>query len=108
MSEAELLRNIIQMAQALGYLVHHQRPAMRQDGQWRSAIQGHAGFLDLVFARGERVIFVECKSTKGTLTAGQLVWFNALQAAGQEVYLWRPAQWFNGTIERILKNAGGQ
>lgn len=48
------------------------------------------GFPDFVMIRGERVLWVECKGDKGTLSDEQREWFDALMRAGQDVYVWAP------------------
>lgn len=48
------------------------------------------GYPDLTLVR-ERVIWAELKTGSGRLTHAQRRWQAALQKAGQEVYLWRPA-----------------
>ena len=69
---------------------------------WTS-IHSPRGFPDLVLANPEqkRVIFAELKSDKGTVTPYQQEWLDALEACGQEVYLWRPSDIEN--IARLLK-----
>lgn len=64
---------------------------------WKS-LHSPKGFPDLVLANPEqkRVIFAELKNEKRELTPEQRVWLDNLDAAGAEVYLWRP-----GDIERI-------
>lgn len=91
---------VVQLAGMFGWLSHHQRPARRQDGSWSSAIQGDAGFPDLVLVRPAqrregraRVIFAELKSGRGRLSQAQRRWFEALaEVPGLEVYTWRPEQ----------------
>lgn len=54
--------------------------------------RSQAGFPDLVIV-GNRVIWVELKSARGRISHTQNEWLNRLQRAGQEIYLWRPADW---------------
>jgi hypothetical protein len=108
MSEAELQQNVIDMAHVFGWLVHAERPAMRADGTWRTPIQGDKGFPDLVLARGGRLILAELKSQKGKPSEDQLVWDRALTPIEREtetvqIWYWRPAEWFDGTIEAALR-----
>ena len=77
MNEAQFTTIVIEMAKALGWLVYHQRPARTAKG-WRTALQGHAGFPDLVLAKDGRVIFAELKSAKGRLSDAQKGWLEAL------------------------------
>ena len=102
-SEKELLAMVVELAQRCGWLAAHFRPAMTQHG-WRTAVQGNAGFPDLVLVRGKRLIFAELKSEKGKLTEEQSAWINDLRGCHilplgweeepplPEVYIWRPSQ----------------
>jgi VRR-NUC domain len=95
MTEAELQAAIIEMAGWLGYrLIYHTK----------YSIQSTAGFPDLVLVGRGRLIFAEVKSAKGKLTTPQLAWYAGLLDVGAEVYVWRPADWKSGTIERNLKH----
>lgn len=51
-----------------------------------------AGFPDLVAVKGHRVLWIELKrqGPQGVVSPAQLEWHEALRAAGQEVYVWRP------------------
>ena len=102
MTEAELQSAVVELAQWLGYLVSHTRVARQSDGSWVTPIQGDAGFPDLVLAhkRSGMVLFRELKSQKGRATKGQLMW---LAATGGTI--WRPSHWFDGEIERDLKES---
>ena len=70
----------------------HSRPAKGRDGRWRTALQGHAGFPDLVLVHKERrlLLFAELKSEKGKVEPEQQAWLEALEAAHAAV-VWRPA-----------------
>jgi hypothetical protein len=100
MTEKALQANIIQMAHALGWLVMHTRPSLNRRGVWATQLTGDPGFPDLVLANGGRLILVELKSEAGKLTPDQLKWQNALPNG---YYVWRPSDWLDGTVERILK-----
>ncbi len=92
-SEAEFLRQIIQLATLYGWWCMHQRPAMLSSGKWVTATQGQGkGFPDLVLVR-ERVLWVEVKTDKGKCTREQDEWLSRLKAAEQETYIWRPSYW---------------
>mgnify|MGYP001617279218 CR=1 FL=1 len=58
---------------------------------WRST-GTNPGVPDLLLVR-ERIIFAELKAGKGKLTPDQQSWLNLLEAAKQEVYIWRPSDW---------------
>ena len=103
-SEAELQEAVIGMAKYLGWHIAHQRPARRKDGSWRTAIEGHKGFPDLVLLRPPRLIFAELKSKRGDLSLDQSVWLNGLkEVAGVQTFVWKPIDWETGTIEAVLR-----
>src|SRR5262245_37343528 len=93
MTEAELLTQVIQFAKLLGWRVAHFRAGRTLHG-WRTAVQGDgAGYPDLLLVRRDRVVWAELKSQRGVLSDEQQAWIDALRAAGQEVYIWRPSSW---------------
>jgi hypothetical protein len=101
-SEAQLQKAVIELAQLLGWRVAHFRPAMTQSGRWVTAVQGNGkGFPDLVLAKNGYVLFVELKSAKGRLSAEQEEWLEVLPP--EDTYVWRPEQWTSGAIERVLR-----
>src|SRR5262249_14461200 len=105
------------IAKLYGWLVMHQRPARTAKG-WRTAIQGDAGFPDLVLVRPARhelvtsnssnfrpprLLFVELKAKRGRLTDGQRQWMEALvQIPFVEVLTWTPDDLLSGRIEKAL------
>ena len=91
MKESYFQSQVIMLAKLHGWLVMHTRAVEIRPGVWKTPLQGHAGFPDLVLCHERRgVIFAELKSDKGKLSAMQVVWSEALTVAGQEVYCWRP------------------
>ena len=89
--ERELLRAVLRLADLYGWWAYHQRPALTRQG-YRTALQGDAGFPDLVLVRAPRVIFAELKSPEGRLTRDQDGWIAALEGCPDvETYIWRPA-----------------
>lgn len=100
-SEAVFLPQIIELAQTLGWLSAHFRPAMTAKG-YRTAVSGDGkGFPDLMLAR-ERVIYVELKSEVGKLDADQIKWRDRLLKAGEEWYCWRPSD-FDMAVDILTK-----
>ena len=94
-TETELSDNVRQLATALNFLAYH---------TWRSD-HSPAGFPDWVFVKDGRLIFVELKRQKGKLSPHQEEWILELIPCNSvEVYVWRPSEWLNGTVERILKD----
>ncbi len=59
------------------------------------------GYPDLTMVRGDRLIFAELKTEKGTVTNKQEEWLDALDTAGAETYVWRPSDW--PQIEETLR-----
>lgn len=77
--ERILQDKVIQLARMNGFRVQHSRPVQQKDGRWLTAIQGDAGFPDLVLASRDRgVLFIELKSDSGKLSPGQVMWQQAL------------------------------
>jgi hypothetical protein len=60
------------------------------------------GFPDLVVSGLNATVFIELKSYAGKLSSKQHEWKWRLLASGQAWYCWNPADWDDGTIERIL------
>lgn len=63
-----------------------------------------AGYPDLHLVHPERKLslFREIKTSKGKTTDKQDEWLAALTAAGHDVAVWRPIDWFDGTIDQQL------
>lgn len=100
MTERQLQDAIVQTAQLFGWLVYHMHDSRK--AAWGTS---SAGFPDLVLARKGHLIFAELKTEKGRTTPSQRMWLKELDDVAEEVgvYLWRPADWSSGDIERILK-----
>lgn len=86
-TEADFTSAVIALAQYRQWQVTHFRPAWSERG-WRTALQGDAGFPDLVLARNGVVIIAELKTEKGRVTQVQAAWASAL---GECYRLWRPS-----------------
>lgn len=92
---------VIDCARTLGWRVAHFRPALTKHG-WRTPVQADGkGYPDLTLVR-ERIIFAELKRQGEKPSVEQQQWLDALRAAGCEVYLWTPADWLEGAVERVL------
>ena len=102
MTESELLDVVLETAALFGWRSAHFRPAMTKHG-WRTAVSGDGkGFPDLTMVRGDRIIFAELKSRRGQMSDDQWDWLDVLADVG-EVYVLRPEQWLDGTIEAVLR-----
>jgi VRR-NUC domain len=103
MTETELLNGVLAMAGVFGWRSFHVRPARTSHG-WRSAVQGDGkGFPDLILLGHGRHVVAELKSSRGTLTDEQRDWLDAFEKSGAEVFVWRPADWADGSIEKTLR-----
>ena len=106
MTETELTDAVIEMASLFGWLCHHDRPAQNRRGDWATHMQGDVGFVDLVLARGGRLLLPELKTEKGRLSDEQAAWGRAIGEGTHSYHLWRPENWVNGDIERVLRGSG--
>lgn len=81
LTEKQFQQQVVDLARLFGYFVYHTYDSRRSE----------AGYPDLTLLRGQRLIFAELKTEKGRIRPTQQVWLDALKAAGQEAYLWRPS-----------------
>jgi len=94
MTESDLSRAVLDMARLFGWMGYH---------TW-SSVHSTGGFPDWVFVRPPRVLFVELKRKGRNPTETQDAWLDALlDCPGVEVYIWRPADLDDGTIESVLR-----
>lgn len=93
MTERDLQAVTIELAEWLGWLSYHTYDSRRSQ----------PGFPDLILVRRDRAIAVELKSGRGKVTAEQQTWLDALASAGIPTAVWRPADWFDGSIEAALR-----
>ena len=92
MSEREFLRQVIEAAQALGFLVYHTHDSRRSQ----------PGFPDLVMVRGYRLVALELKVGRRKPTPEQLLWLHALREVWQVDALWaKPDDW--DSLMELLK-----
>lgn len=108
-SERQLQSGVIELAQRLGWRVAHFRTVkiQRADGSthYATPVQADgAGFLDLCMVRWKdgRLIFAELKSQRGVVGSAQEDWIIDLGHTKAEVYVWKPSDYLDGTIERCL------
>lgn len=101
MTEDELLSVVIGTARTGGWLVHHTRNSRR------GVTQGDVGLPDVIAVRSPRLVVAELKKKDGRVTRAQQEWLDRFAQSGAEAYVWRPADWADGTIERILLGIGG-
>lgn len=102
LSESDLQKAVIARAQELRWRVMHPLPGQTPKGRWGTATQGDGrGFPDLTLVR-ERIVFVELKAEREYLKPAQKLWRDWILAAGGEYHIWKPTQWFDGSIDLIL------
>lgn len=111
MTEKELQIGVIDVARLFGWRVAHFRSVPVKRGVrvvWETPVQADGvGFPDLVLVR-ERVLWVELKVGRNTLSPEQAAWLEALRAAGQEAVVWTEHQWDSGEIEAELRRGTPQ
>lgn len=105
-----LTGHMVTLCRATGWRVNHARPARTGEG-WRTAIQGHPGFPDLiaVHERVPVVLAAELKrygtgrSARERPDANQRAWLD-LFARVPSVYAvcWSTLDWVDGVPQRLL------
>ncbi|MBA3575580.1 MAG: VRR-NUC domain-containing protein, partial [Pseudonocardiales bacterium] len=87
MSEADFQRQVTELAELLGWVWAHFRPARTAHG-WRTPVSGPigAGFPDLVLARerDRRLLFAELKADDGRVTPAEQRVLDTLRAVGAD------------------------
>lgn len=106
--ELEFQSKVIALARSLGWKCAHFRHVrvLTQDGRirWMTPVQADGkGFVDVIAARGKRLLVAELKIEGGTLADDQADWLAAFAAAGVEWHIWLPWQW--NEIEECLRRA---
>ena len=97
-SETEFQKNLIALAQGLGFKVAHFRAVkvQRKDGSvyHTTPVQADGkGFCDLVVAGHGRHFFAELKDNRGSVKPEQKAWIDLLRGGGATVFVWKPKQW---------------
>jgi len=95
-SEDDLLTDVLGLLRSLGWRAVHYRNS-------RAAVtQGDRGLPDVTAAGHGRVLYAELKREGEQPTRDQMAWLDALSQGGAECYVWRPSDWLDGSIERIV------
>ena len=92
-SEKSLQGAIIEYAEMQNWRVYHTYDSRKSE----------PGYPDLHLVRGKRSIFAELKKEGKKPTIEQVVWLEALDGAGHEVYVWEPSNWLSGEVEGVLR-----
>lgn len=94
MTEAQWQDVVVEAAHRFGWRVAHFRRATVRHGRVATPVAyDAAGFPDLVLVTEGRILFVECKTDRGTVSPEQRAWAEWLEAAGQDARVWRPRDW---------------
>ena len=93
-TELQCQTTIVDAAKRGGWLVHAERTSRTQSGRWATAIQGHAGFPDLVLLHRDRgLLFCELKRKPNRIEPAQQAWIGTLQVMDVPVrVVWVPEQ----------------
>lgn len=93
-SERQLSDGVASLADLFGWMRYHTHDSRHSA----------PGFPDWILIRPPRLIVTELKSQNGKVTEAQQLWLHAwAQVQGAEVFVWRPADWVDGTIESVLR-----
>ena len=88
-SESEFQQSVVAAFLAAGWTVYHNPDSRRSSAGWPD--------LQLLKPAGPhgpaQLVFAELKTARGRLSRTQKAIAQALTDAGQEVYIWRPADW---------------
>lgn len=99
MLEKDFAKQVEGVFNLFGWTWKHDLPAVRQSGQWATALKGSKGFPDYIAVRRDRVVCAEIKNETGRLSTDQKHWLKLLTDTGKvEVYLWRPTD-----LEQIIE-----
>lgn len=98
MTEKQFQANVVKLAKLLGYSYYHTYDSRKCP----------YGFPDLVLVKAHhKLVFAELKTEKGKLSNWQILWGGCLKSLHtdglMEYYIWRPKDWLDGTIEKVLK-----
>lgn len=99
MTEAELRQKVMQRCAELRLLTHYCTSA-------KYCKASVPGLPDLIIVGSKAVIFAELKSDSGTTTAEQDLWLwmlHRLPACNVFARVWRPDDWHDGTIGKLLE-----
>jgi len=112
-SEDDLLREVVGLAMRTRWAVCHFRAAHTRKG-YRTAIQGHTGFPDLVIAKAGVTLIRELKSSKGRVQQEQLGWAQSFVPGWREhrdgvpedelavlFDVWRPQHWLTRIVPTL-------
>lgn len=95
MTEKDLMQTVRDIARLYGYLEFHPYDSRRSTPGWPDCTFVHPTW--------GRLLFRELKTATGKVTPAQQAWLDALQVAGQDAGVWRPADLDSGRIQREFR-----
>lgn len=103
--EKDFQATVLQLAALMGWRHWHDAATNAPRRCWSCGRgtqmpRNPSGLPDLILIRADRLIWAELKAQDGVTSPEQRDWIAALRAAGQQVYVWRPADW--PEIEKVL------
>jgi hypothetical protein len=103
LSESQFQGQVQDFATLSGWSWLHVQKVANDRGYWRTPVSGKLGkgWPDLFLVRGDRRIAAELKAGKKQLEPDQVTVLNLLEAAGCEVFCWRPSDW--DSITEVLR-----
>ena len=91
--ESDWQRVVVQALRANGWRVFVDRMAFRSDAGWPDVFAVHPGW--------SRLLWLECKTQRGRVSAAQEAWIGDLRRAGCAAYVVRPSDWH--WLERAIR-----
>lgn len=99
--EKEWQRTLIDTLEFFGWAVNHMRPAMNQQGDWRTAYSA-PGWPDLVALRGQWLIAIEVKGETTRVQRNQREWLGRFaQLRGGRAWILRPQDSWDSIVHWI-------
>ena len=97
MLEKDFATQVEHLFTLFGWRWTHFEPAIRQSGEWATALRGMKGLPDYIAVRDGKLIFAEIKGDRGRLTPDQTEWIERLRAV-REV---RTETWWPDDLQEI-------
>lgn len=109
MKESDFCTDVVNLAKLHGFMVHHDLPARTNRGGWHTALQGDAGFPDILALGYGRLIVAELKVGYNQPTEMQSAWLWRFGQLSEdkwhmEAHVWKPSDW--DEIEKCFKRKG--
>lgn len=106
MNGRQLSDAIVELAHGLGYRAAHFGPSLVRPGTFVTnyAYDGK-GFPDLILVGRGRLVALEVKGDRDSVTDEQVAWLNELSAAGITARVVTSRDWRDGEVDRILRHA---